>query len=189
MIHEEPRKLPARDTRNPRQREPEWQNDEAQNDGRGPPAVRPPGLMILCFIILSNSLCRNSARSAKKQTVSSTEVKEVPDKARSQSACCVRCDSFIATSDPASLPCISVFSVVNHPGEPSPWSSFALPSIRAAPLRFISRRRQFRVSDSSKLSSVLATMVHAASSLGLSFASRGNSPTFSRASALSPRVA
>ena len=64
---------PARDTRNPRQREPEWQNDEAQNDGRGPQADRPPGLMILCFIILPNLVCRNSARPAKKQNVSSTE--------------------------------------------------------------------------------------------------------------------
>ena len=63
----------VRDTRNPTQRELERQNDEAQNEGRGPQADRPPGLMILCFIILPNLVCRNSARPAKKQNVSSTE--------------------------------------------------------------------------------------------------------------------
>ena len=63
--------IPARNTRNPTQREPEWQNDEAQNDGRGPQAHRPPGMMILRFIILPNPRCRNSSRPAKKRNVRS----------------------------------------------------------------------------------------------------------------------
>ena len=70
---------------------------------------------------------------------------------------------------------------------PSPLSSFALPQF-ARHIFLFSIRRQFRVSDSSKLSNVLAKMVHAASSFALSLASRGDSPTLSRASALSPRA-
>ena len=51
-----------------------------------------------------------------RKTRKLTEGKTLRHNAVLQRGCCGRCDSFIATSDSAFLPCISVFSVVNPPG-------------------------------------------------------------------------